>query len=154
MPLSSAFNFVHLLNVFSCALAAYIYLVWLFRQKWVALFGAVVLGFCPFVTGQPWWPNIAWIAPLPLVIYCFHRGVRERRPGLILLAGILTGLSHETNLYFFVVVLVALGLVVCALSASRWRETAYWRQVALLVAAVALSAAPRAIPLLQEAEAL
>ncbi|MCY3831586.1 MAG: hypothetical protein OXG85_01140 [Chloroflexi bacterium] len=154
LPLSNAFNLAYLLNIASCALAAYIYFVWLFEDKWIALFGAVVFGFSPFVTGHPHWPNIGWTAPLPLVIYFFHRGVVERRRGLVVIAGLLAGLSHDASWYFYVVVLIALGLVVIGLSASRWRDITYWRQIALLVAAVVLSSALGAIPLLQDRGAL
>ena len=153
MPLANAFNLARLLLVFSCALAAYVYLSWLFKDKWIALFGAVIFGLSPFATGQGHWPNIGWIALLPLVIYCFHRGVREQRNGLIVLAGVLTGISHDASWYFYVVVLLALCLVVVGLAASWWSERVFWIQVVVLMAAVALSTAPGAIPLLQEAEA-
>lgn len=154
LPLSNAFNLAHLLIVWSCALAAYVYFNWLFKDKWIALFGAVVFGVSPFVTGHANWPNIGWIAPLPLVIYCFHRGVVEGRNRLVALAGILAGLSHDASWYLYVVVLIALGLLVMRLSASRWRDGGYWRQVALLGAAVGASSALGAIPLLRETEAL
>ena len=154
MPLSNAYNLVFLLNVFSCALAAYVYFNWLFKDKWVAMFGAAVFGLCPFVTGLSNWINMSWIAPLPLATYCLHRGLRERRAGLVIFAGLLGGWTHDGNWYFYVVVLIALGLVVVGLAVSWWRERAFWRLVALLVGAIALSSAPGAIPLLQESEAL
>ena len=100
LPLANAYSAAYLLSVSSCALAAYIYLRWLFTDKWVALFGAVVFGFSPFAVAVPQLPEIIWIAPLPLVMYFAHRGFRERRAGLIMLAGILGGLTCDVTLYF------------------------------------------------------
>ena len=91
---------------------------------------------------------------MPLVIYSFHRGVREGRTRLIVLAGLLTGLTTEVTMYFYVIVVIALGLCVFALSASRWRERVFWLQTALLITVVALSSAYRLIPMLENREAL
>ncbi|MDE2855818.1 MAG: hypothetical protein OXN88_16730 [Chloroflexota bacterium] len=154
MPLANAFNLARLLLVFSCALAAYIYFSWLFKDKWIALFGAVIFGLGPFATSQGNWPNVGWIAPLPLVIYCLHRGLRERRAGLTVVGGLLAGLSHDASWYFYVVVMITLVLVLAGLALSRWRDRGFWRLLGLLIAAVALSTAIGAVPLLQEVEDL
>ena len=154
LPLSNAYNLAFLLIVSSSAGSAYLYIHWLFKDKWIALFGAVVFGFSPQVTGHPAWPDISWIAPLPLVLYCAHRGVRERRALLVILAGLLTGMTSESHLYFFVIVVMTLGLVLGAMCASRWRDGVFWRQTVLLIAAVAISSAWRVIPVLQHPDAL
>ncbi len=154
MPLSNAYSLTHLLIIFSSACAAYLYLFWLLEDKWLSIFGAVVFGISPQVMAHAHWPEIAWIAPMPLVIYSFHRGVRERRMRLIILAGLLTGLTTEVTMYFYVIVVIALGICVFALSTSRWREKAFWLQTALLIAVVALSSTYRLIPMLENREAL
>ena len=154
MPISNAYSLTYLLIIYSSALAAYLYLRWLFKDKWLALFGAVVFGFCPQVTGYPNWPTIAWIAPTPLIIYCVHRGIKEKRANLIFLAGLFTGLTSEVIMYYFVCVVITLGVFVSALAASRWRDRIFWRHVALLATAVALSCAWRMIPVLQDLAAL
>ena len=59
LPISNAFSLTYLLITFSCALSAYIYLLWLFKDKWIALFGAVVFGFSPHVIAHPNHPEIA-----------------------------------------------------------------------------------------------
>jgi len=154
MPLSNAYNLAYLLGIFSCALAAYVYFRWLFTDTWIALFGAVVFGLCPHITNHTSWPEITWIAPLPLAVYCVHRGILEKRSFLILLGGLVAGLTAEVTMYFCVVVLLTLGLVLGGLAVSRWRESAFWRQALLALIAVALSSAPRLIPLLQDLAAL
>ena len=53
LPISNAFSLAYMLIVWSTALSAYIYLLWFFKDKWVALFGAIVFGFSPHVAGHP-----------------------------------------------------------------------------------------------------
>ena len=149
MPISNAYSLTYLLIMISNALAAYAYLLWLFEDKWLALFGATVFGFCPLAAGYPAWPSIAWITPIPLVIYCAHRGIKEKRAILVFLAGLLAGLASVTIMYVFVCVLMTLGLFICGLAASRWRDLVFWRHVVLLVAVLALSSSWRVLPLTQ-----
>ncbi|MDE2855816.1 MAG: hypothetical protein OXN88_16720 [Chloroflexota bacterium] len=149
LPLANAYSAAYLISVSSCALAAWVYLRWLFTDKWVALFGAVVFGFSPLAVSIPMQPEIIWIAPLPLVIYFAHRGFRERRSGLIMLAGILGGLTCEVTLYFYVVVLMSIGLVLAAFAAMQWRDRAFWGRAALLMALFALFSAWRILPMLR-----
>ena len=151
LPLANAYSAAYLLSVSSCALAAYIYLRWLFADKSVALFGAVVFGFSPFAVAVPQLPEIIWIAPLPLVMYFAHRGFRERRTRLIMLAGILGGLTCDVTLYFYVVVLMSVGLVLTAFAALQWRDRAFWGRAALLIALFALFSGWRILPMLQNA---
>ena len=154
MTVSQAFSLTHLLMIVSCAAAAYAYLHWLLNDKWVALFGAAVFGFCPQVVGQISWTEISWIAPMPLVAYFVHRGIREGRNWRIVIGGVIAGLTSEVSFYFFVCVIATLGLLAGALAASRWRGIAIWRQLALLTVAVTLACAWRVIPVLQDISAL
>jgi len=153
MPVYSAYSLGFLLSICSSAAAAYFYLHWLYRDKWIALFGAVIFAFSPQVVGFPAWPGLAWIAPIPIVLYCAHRGIREKRLGLIILGGLLAGLTAASVMYIFVCVLITLGLLLCGLGLSRWRDRSFWRHAVLLIALIALSCAWRVIPLLQNREA-
>ena len=138
LPLSNAFNLAWLLIIFSCALAAYAYLLWLFQDKWIALFGAAIFAFSPHVASEPHHPNITYLVPIPLVLYCFHRGVQEQRTLLILLAGLLAGLTSIGLMYTYVILLTMLGLYVCAFSIIKWRERRYWRDIALMILVIAV----------------
>ncbi len=149
MPISNAYSLSYLLIIFSNALAAYAYLLWLFEDKWLALLGAVVFGFCPLATGYPAWPSISWITPIPLVIYCAHRGIKERRANLVFLAGLFAGLTSMTIMYMFVCLLITLGLFICGLAASRWRDRVFWGHIGLLVTVLALTCSWRVLPLVQ-----
>ena len=152
LPLSNAFSLAWLLLIFSCALSGYVYLLWLFEDKWIALLGAVVFGFSPHVVGEPHHPAITFVAPIPLVLYCFHRGVREQRAILVILAGVLTGLTSIGLLYTYVIVLIMLGLYVCAFAVSRWRDRRYWQYIALLILVVAASSFWGVYPLISDSE--
>ena len=154
LPLSNAFCLAYLAIIYTSALAAYVYLNWLFKDKWIALFGATVFGFSAQVTGYPAWPLIAWIAPIPIIVYCLHRGFVEKRSGLVLLAGLLTALSADTIAYQLVCVLITIGLFVLCLALSRWRDKHFWRSVALLIAGLALGCSWLVIPMLSDREQL
>lgn len=154
MPPDNAFCFTFLLIISTNALAGYVYLSWLFKDKWLALFGACVFGFCPQALGYTAWPAINWIAPAPIVFYFFHRGMREGRWRLIALAGICGGLTCVVIMYLYVCVAIALGLFVCAFAWQRWRERQFWRHIAVLVLAFSLASAWRVLPMLLDRAAL
>ena len=152
MPPSNAFCFTFLLILFTNALAAYVYLYWLFQDKWLAVFGAVVFGFCPQSLGYTAWPAINWIAPMPIAFYLFHRGVSEGRWKLVALAGVCAGFTCVVVLYLYVCVVIALGLLACALAWKRWRDRQFWRLLAILILAITLASGWRVLPMLQDRE--
>ena len=152
LPLSNAFSLAWLLIIFSCALAAYVYLLWLFEDKWIALFGAVVFALSPHVASEPHHPDVTYIVPIPLVLYCFHRGVREQRTVLIILAGLLTGLTSMGLRYTYAIILIMLGLYACAFALVNWRQRRYWRDFALLILVGAVSSVWGVYPLLRSSE--
>ncbi len=154
MSLSDAFSLFFLLTIAAAAGSAYIYIHWLLDDKWAALFGAIVFAFSPQVMRQPQWPDIAFIAPLPLVLYCAHRGIADGNRRLILLSGLVAGLTSEIHMYFCIVVLVSLGLLILALAAARWRRRDFWLRIGVLALAVALSCGWRVLPMLESSRAL
>ena len=154
LPIWNAFSLAHLLSIATTAVCAYVYLRWLFQDKWIALFGAVVFGFSPQAMAHANHPDIGFIAPMPLILYGFHRGVVERRVALIAVAGLLAGLTTVINFYLFVCVLFTLAFYVCALAIARWRDRRFWLYVALLALVIALSSLWRLQPLFTDAESI
>ncbi len=154
MPPDNAFSMTFLLIISTNALAGYVYLSWLLKDKWLALFGACVFGFCPQALGYTAWPAINWIAPMPIVFYFFHRGMRERRWRLIALAGLCGGLTCVVIMYLYVCVVIALGLFACAFAWQRWRDRQFWRHMIVLVMAFGLASAWRVMPMLLDRAAL
>lgn len=148
MPVSNAFSLSYLLIIALCAVAAYAYLTWLFSDKWIALFGGVVFGFSPHIVGHPNHVEIAFIASIPMAVYCFHRGTNENRPILVFAGGLLTGLTTLVSVYTFVCLMITLGLFVLALAASRWRDKRFWLNIGLFALAVSISSLLRVYPML------
>ena len=147
LPISNSFSLTFLLFIVLCALSAYVYLLWLFNDKWIALFGAVVFGLSPHVVGHPNHVEIAFIGTIPLAVYCFHRGLTENRRNLVVVAGLLTGLTTIISFYTYICLLIVLGFVVLALALNGWRDKSFWQCVAVLVLSVSLSSIWRIYPM-------
>ena len=122
MPLSNAFCLAYLLIIYVSALSAYVYLLYLTNDKWIALFGAVIFGCSPHVIGHPHHPNNALIATLPWAVYFFHRGLNEKRWALALAAGVVTGATSIINIYAYICILMTVGAGIIAFAWSRWRD--------------------------------
>lgn len=143
MPPDNAFNLAYLLLAFVVAASGYLYLQYLFRDRWVACFGAIVFGLCGFVLARPAQIHIAFIATIPLTLYCFHRSVAEESNKLALLAGAFAGATAYIGLYTLVSLLILLGCFVLGFAWPRWRQRRYWLLAALMAAMAAVVALPR-----------
>ncbi len=132
MPASNAFNITFIALSFATAAAGYVYLNYLFRDKWVALFGAVVFGAGAFVLTRPAHPNIAFIATIPLSLYCLHRGLLEERLQPLLSAGVLIGATAFIGMYTLVILLIMLPAYLLYFARSRWSQRVFWRHIALM----------------------
>ncbi len=152
MPVSNAFSLAYMLIIVASTLAAYVYIRWLVADKWIALFGAIVFGFSPHVIGHPNHPNNALVATLPLLIYGFHRGIRENRATMVIAAGLLTGLTSVINIYAYVCAVFSLGFMVCAFAVSRWRSRRFWQLIAFLIVAIAISSLWRIYPMMANSQ--
>lgn len=152
LPPSNAYSLGHLLIIWLSALSAYFYLTWLFNDKWIALFGAVVFGFSPHLMIHPNHPEEAFVAEIPLIMYFFQRGIRDRRLRFAVFAGLLAGLTTLVSLYDYVCVALMLGLAACAYAATKYRDGWYWRFILLLILAAAVASVWRLYPILQDSE--
>lgn len=132
MPASNAFNATFLLLSFSTAAAGYIYLNYLFRDKWVALFGAVVFGTGAFILTRPAHPNIAYIASIPLALYFLHRGMLEARLKLLLIAGAFIGATAFIGMYTLVCLLIMLLAYLLYFACRRWKQRDFWLQIFMM----------------------
>jgi len=154
MPVSNAFNLVFLLVIYLNAIGAYIYALWLFKDKRIALLSAAVFALSPHILGQPNQLHDATLVTLPLAVYCFHRGIVDRREWLIVAAGLLTGLTSTITLYSFSCLLITLAAGIFALAVSRWRDRRYWANIALLALTIALSSVWVIYPMMADAQSL
>ena len=154
LPISNAFTLTFLLVVYANALATYLYCLWLFKNKWIALFGAVALGFSPHVMGLSYSLHDGFLATFVLAIYCFHRGMKERHMTLVFAAGIFAGLTATVTLYSFVCLMISLAAGVCAFAVEKWRERDYWRNIGILSVAIAISSIWTVYPMMAGSQSL
>lgn len=154
MPASNAFNLTFLLLSFVTAAAGYVYLNYLFRDKWVALFGSVVFGAGAFILTRPAHPNIAFIATIPLSLYYLHRGLLEHRLKLVLVAGVLIGMTAFIGMYSLVCLLLMLPAYLLYFAARRWKDRSYWRHVFALCLVLGGFLALRFYPMLIDPQGL
>ncbi len=154
LPLTNAFNLSLLLIIWINALSAYVYTSYLFKERWLALFGAIAFGFSPHVLSHLHSPPFLFVLALPLVLYCFHRGVNEKRWTFLIVSGLLVGLTSETNLYLYMCIVITLGLGILAFAVERWRDGMYWRLVAVLILTIGASSLWRFYPLISDSQSL
>ena len=148
MPVSNAYNLAYLLIVFSSTLAAYIYLLFLFNDKWLALFGAIVFGFSQHIISHGHHPDINFIATLPLALYFFHRAISEQCRKFFIISGFLIGITTYLGIYILTCLAITLGIVMFWFAISRWRQPAFWLGIALMLCLAVATSFPRVQPLL------
>ena len=154
MPLSNAYSLTFLLIVAAVTCSAYIYMLYLFKDKWIALLGAVIIGLSPHVVGYPEHPEYRFIATVPLALYFFHRGLAERRYRLVFYAALTTGLTAYLSMHVLVCLVIMLGMLSLYFLGSRWREAAFWAAMILFSATVAIIGSARVVPMIVDAQAL
>ena len=137
LPTSNAFNLAYLLLVFFTILSAYVYLNYLFQDKWIGLFGATVFGTCAYVMLRPHHPEISTLVTVPLSLYFIHRALLEERWKLIVIAGLLVGASAFIGLYTLVCLLITLGLYILCFAVTKWRLHVFWLHLCLLTLVIA-----------------
>ncbi len=154
LPASSAFNLTWLLFIFAASLSAYVYLHYLFPDKWIAFFGAVVFGACPFVLSRPATPHISFIATIPLAMYFLHRAILEGRLPLALVSGALIGLTAFIGLYAFVCLVFTLLIYIVYFGQTRWESFRFWRLIGLLLLVAGAISFVRLYPMVADADLL
>ena len=154
MPFTNAFNITFLLVIVSNALAGYVYALWLFKDKWIALVSGVVFAFCPHVIGNPNQLHDATLATIALAVYFFHRGIVNQSSMLIIAAGLLAGLTSTISLYNFSCLVIILAAICFALAIRRRRDQRYWRDVALLALITAASSIWTIYPIVTDTQSL
>lgn len=150
LPASNAYNLTYLLITIATTTAAYIYLNYIFKDKWIALFGAIVLGFSGYVVGRPMHPGVAFLATVPLSCYFLHRGFAEMRWLFIAMSGILVGATAFISLYMFVCLLLTVSAYFVYFAISQWQDRRFWLMVAAMIAVAGFSGLLRTFPMLSD----
>lgn len=154
MPAFNAFNATFLLLSFFTAAAGYIYLNYLFRDKWVALFGTVIFGAGAFILARPAHPNIAFIATIPLSLYFLHRGLLGERLKLLLIAGALIGATAFIGMYTLVCLLIMLLGYLLYFAVRRWNQRVFWLHILVMSLVIGAFLILRFYPMFVDANGL
>ena len=154
MTPANAYCMTFLLNSYFCALAAYIYCHYVFKDKWLALLGAVIFGCSQQVLGRPMEPDTTVIATLPLTLYFLHRGLDEGRMKLLAMAGFTLGFTAYCGMYILVCTALTAAVFVLCYTASKWRERQLWAGLALLGMVALIVSAGRVLPIVSDSGAL
>ncbi len=150
----AAYGLTHLLTIFANVLSAYVvFLAW-FRDKWVALSGAVVFGMHPFTINHSQNPEVVFLVTIPLALYAFDRGIRARRRLWLAASACLVGLTAFIGMYILICLLILLGIYTLWLAATFWRNSWFWRGVALVLSLAAAISMIRVYPMLVDAPGL
>ena len=154
MEMSNAVNLVYLLIVFSTTLAGYVYLKYQFKNRWVALFGAVVFGFSQHVVGHPSHPSINTLFTVPLTMYALQRGTNEQKRTWMLVGGVLLGVTALVSIYIFVCLLITLGLYILCFTYSSWKQRKFWTSLILFFAVAVPISLVQIYPLIRDTSRL
>ena len=150
MPPSNAYCLTYLLFVFICCSSGYIYCNWLFKDKWLALPGAVIFGLSHQVIATAAHPDLGFIATIPLTLYFTHRGIVEGRTKLLLVAGALIGFTVFCGMYIFVCNFLTVVIFVPLFAKSRWRVLTFWRGLIAMGMLAAIVGGGRILPMLAD----
>ena len=154
LPIDDAYNLLFLMMLYFNAICAYVLIRHLLKDKWIAVYGAIVagvhVGFTDYVTA----PDLICIGTLPLTVYFFHRSVIESRWRFAALAGFCGGITAFIGLYTFMCLLISVAIYAFCLALSRWRQPSFWLRLLLLLAICASIAQFRLYPFIADAQVL
>ena len=149
-PVSNAFNLTYLTIIIMSVFSGYIFLNYLFGDRWLALFGAVIFGFSQHVVGHAHHPELGLIATLPLALYALHRGILQVSLKWMSTAGALIGLTALIGMYVFLFLLLTVGILLFYFALSRWRRTGFWIGLAVMLVIAGSISMVRIFPMLQD----
>ena len=150
MPADDADNLLFLLAHCFNAFCAYVLIHHLIKDKWIALFGAVIVGLSVPNTDGSSLPSMYVIGTLPLTFYFIHRAVTENQWRLALLAGLCAGATTLISMNVFAFLLLTVAIYIFVLAVSRLRQIAFWRQIMLFICVCASISAFRIVPMVAD----
>ena len=154
IPVDDAYNLLFLLMLCFNAFCAYVLIHYLLRDRWIALFGAVVVGVNVWFTDYINSPDLLWIGTLPLTVCFLLRSYTENRWRFAALAGICAGVTAFMGIYILMFTLLTAGICCLFLSFSRWRQPAFWLRLLLFIGVCAPLATIRFCPMFADADVL
>ena len=126
MPAFEAYNLLFLLILAFNAFCAYVLIQHLLKDKWIAVYGAVVVAVSLPFPHDSTVPDLITIGSLPLTLYFFHRSVLESRWLFAVVAGLCAGLTTFISLYIFAFILLTVAIYAFFLAILHCRQAAFW----------------------------
>ena len=154
MPVPNAYNLIYLAIILATTASGYFFLLFLLRDKWLALFGAVIFGFSQHVVAHPHNPGQNLLVTMPLSLYALHRGVLEGNWKWLVICGLLVGITVYIGAYLFVFLILTIGILVVYYAQSRWRIVGFWTALLLIPVFALPISALRVYPMIQNADEL
>ena len=151
LPPDNANNLIFLLTLCFNGISAYVLILHLLKDKWVALFGAVVAATGISFSSKGSDPVLIIFGTMPLSLYFFHRALHESRFRFAALAGVCAGITAFIGLYTFAFILIGAATYAAYLLPARLRQSAYWRLLLLFAVICAAISTLRLYPILADA---
>ena len=126
LPVDDAYNLLFLLILCFNAFCGYALIRHLIKDKWIALFGAVVFAVAtPFPYGSTSADHIM-IGTLPLTVYFLLRAFSESSWRVAGIAGICAGITAFISVYVFTIILLSVAILASIKVLSLWRQQSFW----------------------------
>ncbi len=150
MTVDSANNLIFLLILYFNGISVYVLILHLVKDKWVALFGAVVAVLGISFSSKSSFPALVGFGTMPLTLYFFHRAIFEGRRRFAALAGFCAGITAFHSMYILLFILLGTGIYTVFLLPTRWRQGLFWRQLLIFAALCAVICAWRLYPMVAD----
>ncbi|MYE26482.1 MAG: glycosyltransferase family 39 protein, partial [Chloroflexi bacterium] len=154
LPADDAYSLLYLLILCFNAYGVYLLVQHLLRDKWIALYGAIVAGAHVWFTGVETAPDILIMGTLPLALYFLDRSITESQGRFAALAGICAGLTAYIGIYTFLLLLATVAIYTLSLAQKYWRQPSFWRRILLLLGVCAAISLFRFYPMFTDAATL
>ena len=147
---SLTYMMIILVNTCSC----YVVLLAWFRNKWVALAGAIAFGLHPYIIGHAQHPDVTLVACIPLALHTLLRGINGRHTFSLLISAVLVGITAFIGMYIFVCLLILYCFCILYLASRFWRNIWFWRDITVVLTIAAALSLLRVYPMLANQQAL
>ncbi len=152
-----AYNLTILFAVFTTALAAYLLIYTLLRDRAAAWLGGLIYSFAPYhIAHTAGHPDLVHLAPIPLAVLLIIIAIANSSMMAAAGSALMIGLAAYTSLYImdFALLTTLPVLVYLALFKNRWHDGRFWQIILFFGALTLLFLAPRLVPIFRSPEAL
>ena len=146
-----AFNCVFLLSLVLSAAGGYYLVRYLVHNRRAAAVSAIAFAFCAYVFANTPQMQLLMTVGLPFTMLAFHRAADRPTAGRAIVLGFVMAAQVAFCGYYAVFAMLMVGFATFILAATRrlWRNTQYWKAIALAAAVGLVAALPVLVPYMQ-----